>query len=100
MLQDSVTFEAQLLRTDRYGHLDMVHFPFCPCAAIHPYTAVLHPFLVFHLVDSGQYGIQTNLVSSVRVSQVTGDKHLIRLDLEQQRLYDILVGLTQIILFH
>ena len=61
---------------------------------------MFQPFFVFQFINSSQYGIQTNLMCSVRVSQVTGHEHLVRLDLLQQFLYDSDVGFTQIILLN
>ena len=100
MLQDGVPLETQLLRTDGNGHLDVVHLPLCPSTPIHPDTAVTHPFLILHLVDSRQDRIQADLMRAMRIGQVTRHEHLIGLHLQQQRFDDLLVGLTQWILLH
>ena len=98
VFQDRVPFETQLLRRDRHGHLHVVHFPFRPSATIHPDTAVLHPLLVLHLIDSGQDSVETNLMRPMRIGQVASHKHLIRLNLLEQRLHDVLIHLAQLIL--
>ena len=85
VLEDGVSLEAQLLRRHRHSHLDIVHLPFHPCAAVHPYAAVLEPRLrVFQFVNGCQHGVQAYLVGAVRVCQVACHEDFLRLQLLQQ----------------
>ena len=78
----------------------MVDFPFCPCTAIHPYTAILHPFLILDIVNSRKNRIQTNTMSAMRVGQVSGNKNLIRLNFFKKIFDNISIYLGQISFFN
>lgn len=96
MLENRVTLETQLLGADGHGHLDVVNFPFRPGAAVHPYAAVLHPFLVFKFVDGCEHGIGADLVGAVGIGKVTGNENLMRLHIFEQALDNINVDLRKI----
>ena len=74
----------------------MVDFPFCPCAAIHPDTAVLHPFLVAELVEGGENGVGAHAVCSVGVGKVTCHENLVGLHILEEFLYNLDVGLGEV----
>ena len=46
MFENGVTLKSKFFRAHRHSHLDVVDFPFCPSAAIHPNTAILHKVLI------------------------------------------------------
>ena len=82
VLEDGVAFEAELLWTHRHCHLDVVDFPFCPCAAVHPDAAFFHPFcaIVKKFVNSGENSVGADTVSAMRVGKVASHENLMRLD--------------------
>ena len=96
MLEDGIALCTQLFRTDGDAHLDVFDFPFRPCAAVHPHTAVLQPrrLGLFLQVDGGEDGIRTLAVRAVRVGQVAGYVDLVRLHGTDELPHDVHVGLA------
>ena len=88
VFENRVTFLTQLFGAQGHSHFDVVDFPFGPGTTIHPDAAIFHPLFVLDFVDSGQNGIEANLVSSVRVGQVAGYENLVRFNRLNQVFYD------------
>ena len=96
MLENRITLEAQFLRADRHRHFDMVDFPLCPRAAIHPYAAVFHPWLIDEFIDSGEHCIGAHTVCAVRVGEVACHEYLVRLHITDKFLHDIHVAASEV----
>ena len=91
VLEDAVTLAAKLLRRHRHAHLNVLDFPFCPCAAIHPDAAVVEPCCTCLLleVNGCEYGVRTLAVCAVRVGEVACHVNLMRLHFLEQRTYNL-----------
>ena len=96
MFQDRVTLRTKLFGAHWHTHLYVLNLPFSPCAAIHPYTALLQPLRValLQLVDSSQDGIRTLLVGTVRVSQIARHVYLMGLHVINQLKHNLHVSLS------
>ena len=97
MLEDRIALLLQLLRAQWHAHLDVLDLPLCPCATVHPYTAVLEPFCTALLlkVECCKDCIGTYAVCSVRVGKVTCNEDLVWLDRLEQLTHDLHISLAQ-----
>jgi len=72
-----VTFLDDLVRAERYGHVDLAELPFHPCPSVKPYVAFLEPCLVLELLEGFKHGFRTYPVCPVRVCKVSGKVYLV-----------------------
>ena len=92
-LEDGVTLSAEFLRTHRHGHFHMVNIPLAPLSTIHPGTAVTHEFFFLEVVQGVHHGSSRTHMGAVGIYQVVVKENLVGLDLDNQVLNHLNVGI-------
>ena len=84
VFEDRISLEAKFLGTHGDSHLDVIDLPLCPRTSVHPYATVIEPRFTLHDIDRRKGCIETDLVRTMRVGQVSGDEYLMWADLPEE----------------